>query len=70
MSEREKETVPEKESPEQSKDVVTLGPSALFVLDARQQEPDRPVGYDAFVEKSIEQISQAIGLTASRDTCG
>lgn len=36
----------------------------------RRDETDRPVGYDAFSQKSIEQISQAIGLTASRDTCG
>lgn len=36
----------------------------------RQQEADRPVGYDAFLKRITEQISQAIGLTASRDTCG
>lgn len=36
----------------------------------RQQEADRPVGYDAFLKKVTEQISRAIGLTASRDTCG
>ena len=35
MDEREKETAPEKETPEQSKDVLTLGPGILLIFDAR-----------------------------------
>lgn len=34
MDEQEKETAPEEETPEQSEDVVMLGPGALLVVDA------------------------------------